>query len=237
MEISNEVIELTKKFQELNEQETIDFLKINGLFYLYPQTVEYQMDNDNSIAEEDIVWYQDLFDDEECSPEKRQQTIQKYLEKIKADFSPKEYYCVKKDDLLKKRLIYSGNCHSMTLIDSCNNDELMIFAKKGQEEKAVEGYKQRGEKGFDQIDVWNPYFSICKSILPQLLEEYMNTMHSYPEGIEFNEWKSILLRLIWFCDESINQYDELNSNNSEEYREFYVKSKDLFCKYFLDLWD
>jgi hypothetical protein len=128
----------------------------------------------------------------------------------------------------------------MTVIDEANDNNFLILAKQGEENKNINRYKFKKDHIFDITETYSPYTTICKSVLPNLLEEFRTHLHGYPSSLTPEEWDSILLRIIWFCRESIYLEDEINIFDpiqKKEYNKFYQESKDLFCEYFLYLWD
>lgn len=235
--LTNKVLELTKQLQSLSDEELKSFLELNGLFHIYEAGVEHYLDSEES--ESDIL-YENL---SEIDSNKLKKVSERFIKYVKSELQPNTYYCINKKELMERRTLYLGQTKEMLEVDSISTgaDKLLILVDKAEYQKLIDMYKEYKEKGYSKLDVWNPNYSICKAMLPKLLQEYSEQLHGTPKDLTMEQWRSIIMRMIWFCNEMVTNHDELliagDIKKMEEYNNYLSTSKDLFCKYFFDLWD
>lgn len=120
----------------------------------------------------------------------------------------------KKPEGVLKELLEERN--SFTLVDD-------TFSEEDKEKYAI----QRAERGFDDTELWNLNTTICQFIIPRL-EEFKKQTFAYPPKITFEEWISIIDKMLDFfkryCDDDI----DVDARKDEGFK--------LFCEYFEFLW-
>lgn len=89
--------------------------------------------------------------------------------------------------------------------------------------------------GFSEKDIWSLDSTISKFILPRL-KYFRNHRFSWPERLESKEeWTNILDKMIKAFEFRISE-EYLSTTDKKKFDEL-NEGLDLFCKYFLDLWD
>lgn len=236
--LTNKVLELTKQLQSLSDEELKSFLELNGLFHIYEACVEHYLDSEESESD---IWYENL---SEIDSNELKKVSERFIKYVKSELQPNTYYCINKKELMERRTLYLGQTKEMLEVDyiSTGADKLLVLADKDEYQKLIDMYKEYQEKGYSKLDVWNPNYSICKTMLPKLLQEYSEQLHGTPNGLTMEQWRSIIMRMIWFCNEMVTHHDELlmardTNKKIKEYYNYLSTSKDLFCEYFFDLWD
>ena len=93
--------------------------------------------------------------------------------------------------------------------------------------------KQRLERGFDDSETWSLDGTISKFIYPRLKVFLEDTKHlsCHPAGIDFDEWISILERMVKGFE--LLSLDEVKTNDEDVIIE---EALDLFRKHFHSLW-
>ena len=95
---------------------------------------------------------------------------------------------------------------------------------------------QRAWRGYDFIDTISTN-SVFIERMCIVLKEMTKNIHGYPDGMEFDEWKSIL-KQVRYTFERWYLYDTGCCDFEEkEYLEIKDKALGMFVKYFENLWD
>lgn len=84
----------------------------------------------------------------------------------------------------------------------------------------------------DDYDMWNLDHTLALIILP-CLKKFKKNLHGHPGNITFEQWKSILNKMIK-AFELLNG-DEFYYKNKED--EMIKEGLELFAKYYRHLWD
>lgn len=82
--------------------------------------------------------------------------------------------------------------------------------QSAQIEKLSKLKQQRIERGFDDTELWNLYYTIAKYTLPRLVE-FRKVVNGYPSAFEtFNDWLDAIDKMIYAFDHIVNEekYDE-----------------------------
>ena len=108
----------------------------------------------------------------------------------------------------------------------------VCFSLINEDDDRWEKYtKQRLERGFDNSELWNLDGTIAKFIYPRLKAFVENSNGIYPDGVEEEEWKSIL-------DKMVKGFELISSDRIKTDDEEKLESEalELLCKYFFCLW-
>ena len=127
---------------------------------------------------------------------------------------------ISREDMIECLEFYVENprkeINNFTLVDD-------TFSEEEKEKYAI----QRAERGFDDTELWNLNTTICQFIIPRL-EEFKKQTFAYPPNITFEEWISIIDKMLDFfkryCDDDI----DVDARKDEGFK--------LFCEYFEFLW-
>ena len=92
--------------------------------------------------------------------------------------------------------------------------------------------KQREERGFDDTELWALDITIVKFILPRL-KLFRERLISFPPSITFEEWKSILQKMI----DGFEEYERRDEHPLDWDTKKIDEGMKLFVEYFHDLWD
>lgn len=79
-----------------------------------------------------------------------------------------------------------------------------------QVEKLANLKQQRIERGFDDTELWNLYYTIAKYTLPRLVE-YRKVVNGYPSSFDnFEDWIDTIDKMIYAFDHIVNKekYDD-----------------------------
>lgn len=182
---------------------------------------------------------------ENCS-DPHDATIQKYLDIIKEKVERCDTVLVVPiSNLIKdERYIYQRQ-DVYKIIDRTNLNEALVVVKEIESERNINLYKEKVKKMFCASDLYNMDTSISITLLPKMIEQFRDTTHGYPIGLTAKRWDKILLKLIWFFNETLtrhereelNQHYGQNSTKVKAYNNKIVECQRLLSKYFLDLWD
>ena len=94
---------------------------------------------------------------------------------------------------------------------------------------------QRAKNGYAKWEVYDikSWFAIN---ITHMLHDMILNLHSYPMGMSYDEWKSILKQMHKHFKLSLSE-DETDFEHSEEAKKHLKDGLNLFVKYFDDLWD
>ncbi len=171
------------------------------------------------------------------------ETVQKYLEQVENDLKGNRIVVVIKPTDITKNDRQLNSLNSVYKIIDSNNFEGTLLVNKNDVEGNIKLYKEKHEKGYCASDLYNMQCTIAKMLLPKMLKEFKTNIHSYPIGLTPEEWDKILLKMIWFLEETLTEKESnnllanYNKESLEKYKQKITECQTLFGKYFLDLWD
>lgn len=226
-------------FNKMDEKQINDFLKIKGLFYasfLDPaiSALDETVENDDDVKISEYI--------ETCT-DIHDETVQKYLEQVENDLKGNGIVVVIKPTDITKNDRQLNSLNSVYKIIDSNNFEGTLLVNKNDVEGNIKLYKEKHEKGYCASDLYNMQCTIAKMLLPKMLKEFKTNIHSYPIGLTPEEWDKILLKMIWFLEETLTEKESnnllanYNKESLEKYKQKITECQTLFGKYFLDLWD
>jgi len=93
--------------------------------------------------------------------------------------------------------------------------------------------EQREARGFDDTELWNLDFTIARFVLPRL-KAFKTMGHGYPGNLTFDEWNTILDKMIFSFEYAAND-DKLFGDS--EFHETVNEGMQYFADYFFHLWD
>lgn len=232
-----ELSKLYELYSKMNDVQQADFYKHFGLAYISLLDPLHKVECEHEDFYEYKFDYTRIF-----SNHHTKDFFDKYAKKIQHQLKRENLYAViQLDDIAKFRYCPDNNIY--TVLDSTDFNGLLVLAKKVSKERSIRLYKERVKKNFDASDTYNVDRTIAISILPNVLEHFQTIVKSCPTDVDnVEEWKSILTKIIWFLNETINSTDrdkiDFISGRAKlkQYNEYMQEAKQLFVDYFDCLW-
>lgn len=224
-----EMQKINALYQRMSPEQETQFLKNHELFYascLSP-FLEDEEDDDELYFEQLLIENPDHKD------------IEKFIDKVQERLNREDYRLVLDINELAQGSRYVTSFSFMKVLDKANFGKFLVLADVDNEEKDIEIYKDKVKKDYDATATYNMDITICKTLLPKMLEHFRKTTMSHPGDITEEQWDKILLKLVWFCEEIIYSHDQFSDKyqtHIEEYNKKYNECKELMGKYFDDLW-
>jgi hypothetical protein len=100
-----------------------------------------------------------------------------------------------------------------------------------EDEREDEFSKQRLERGFDDSETWSLRDTIARFIIPRL-KRFREISIAYPAEMTYEEWNSILDKMIKAFELVDDRYLTLTDEQQKEYEE----GISLFKEHFMGLW-
>lgn len=104
--------------------------------------------------------------------------------------------------------------------------------------RQVKWFIQRGKRGYSDADSWDLAYYIA-DWMPAAIRRMQEYRNSHPANVDsIEEWKAILEEIAVGFDiaDCIGKHDYELEEYDNMYAQF-LKSMDLFVKYYFDLWD
>ncbi len=95
---------------------------------------------------------------------------------------------------------------------------------------ALEYKLQRLERGFDDTETWNLYYTIAGFVLPRL-KRFKEVTMGYPAVMTENEWNECLDKMIFAFETVLKEDDDIDSCDNEKVEE----GLSLFAKHYFNL--
>lgn len=109
------------------------------------------------------------------------------------------------------------------------------FTIRGIEELCfkIKYWWQRRTRGYDDLEVWNPYIYIARFAIPRL-KAYRKNLHGHPVNLNsMEEWEAIIDKIILSLEEAVDDDNWVPVDQVERHQE----GLNLFGEYFENLWD
>jgi hypothetical protein len=228
--ISDEKLKLLHElYESLSFEQEKQFLKTHNLFHA-PFLSPFPLDMTDKEEQEETLF------NELIASNPSDERITKYIDKIDNRLKKGKHRIVINCEQIESR--YLKDSSFMTVLDETNFGDLLVLAKEGMEERNIKLFEERLKNGFDASDLYSLDYTIARQLLPKMIEKFRDTTHSYPSNITYEEWKTILTKMIWFFNEILSDYStQTKKEDVDAYNKQMKECKELFVEYFSSLWD
>jgi len=232
----DDLSKLYQLYSNMNDEQQLDFYKHFGLVYIS------QLDPMNKLEEEHEDFSAYKFDYTRIFNNKNSKDfLDKYIYKIQKKLERDSLIvAIKLDELEKYRYCPTTNIYK--ILDSTDFDRFLILAQQHETKQAIKHFEQKLKNGYSASDLYNVDRTIAISLLPQLVKKYGDITKNYPCDMnDINEWKSVVIKIVWFLNEVIYSEDKdkislMNEIELNKYNNYYNEAKQLFAEYFNCLW-
>lgn len=136
------------------------------------------------------------------------------------------------DEEVKRRHELLGKLKAMPqyLPDTLNMKNINFSIESDDFNSALEYKLQRLERGFDDTETWNLYYTIAGFVLPRL-KRFKEVTMGYPAVMSENEWNECLDKMIFAFETVLKEDDAIDSCDNEKVEE----GLSLFAKHYFNL--
>lgn len=95
---------------------------------------------------------------------------------------------------------------------------------------------QRGLRGYAECDHWS-LDNYLNEVIPGLVRDLKNHLHSFPVGMSVPEWEGILEEIAVGFESGNSTDDCFDRKKEDELRAKFKRGMELFVQYYNHLWD
>ena len=110
------------------------------------------------------------------------------------------------------------------------------YAKISTYTNPIKWFVQRGLRGYAERDHWS-LDNYLNDVIPGLVRDLKNHLHSFPMGMSVPEWEGILEEIASGFEAGNLVDDCFDPKEEKELRAKFDRGMELFVKYYRNLWD